>query len=77
MPSEQTLNQNTWTVSFEASLHPVYVHLKIELVLLCTGFVTVISDVPLHVLVHPSKSISKGCILNTLLICDDEVIKCL
>ncbi len=77
MASEQTLDQNAGTVPLEASLQSVDVHLKVEFVLLRTRLVTVVSDMPAHVLIHPSKSVTKRGIFDPLLVRDHVVVQCL
>ena len=46
--SVQTLDQNTWTISFKDSLKSIDIHLQVELVLLSTPFMTIVWNMQLH-----------------------------
>ncbi len=73
--SEQTLNQDRGAVALKASFEAIDVNFEIKLVLLCAGFVTVVGNVPLHVLVQTSKSVTKWGVFNSLLVCDHIVVE--
>ena len=72
----QTLNQNTWTVSFEDSLESVDIHFQVELVLLSTPLMTIVRDMQLHEFIESSESVTEGSVFNYFFIRYDEVVKC-
>ena len=43
--------------------------------LFCTWFIAVVSNVPFHVLVEPAEAVTKRGVLDSLFVCDHEVVK--
>ena len=73
--AEETLNEDAGAVALKAPLKAVDVHFKVEFVLLGTGLVTVVSNVPFHVLVEPTETVTERCILDSLLVRYHVVVK--
>ena len=73
---EEALNQNRWAVTLEAAFESIDVHFKVEFVLFGARLITVVRNVPLHVLVQSSETVTKRGVLNSLLICDHVVVQC-